>query len=173
MEKPKGYSKDRINEIKDSVEITDEDNKPNIIFVMNESLYDVMQVDGLSVSADPLAKVKEWQREYTSGYFVSPQIGGGTCNVEFEVLTGCSVENTGGSTVMPYVNMIGKDIDTLVSLMNSNGYDTAAFHPNMGSFLIGRLYMKIWDFKTHILWEKWEFFRRKEIIIAIWNYTKK
>ena len=135
---PDNYPKETINSIKTSIlkktTQTDSYSTPNIIFIMNESLYDITSLDGFTLNKDPLAELKKLQEEFTSGYFISPMGGGGTCNVEFEVLTGCPLDNVGGSNVLPYADKIHKDLYSLVSLMNANGYHTTSFHPNTGTY---------------------------------------
>lgn len=143
MKAPAGYSRGTIEAIQNDISNEQRDKTPNIIFVMNESLYDIGMLERVEFNKDPLEKMKKWQEEYAHGDFISPASGGGTCNVEFEVLTGCPLDNVGGSTVLPYSDMIHQDIVSLVSLMNSNGYRTAAFHPNTGTYFNRR---QIYDY---------------------------
>lgn len=143
MKAPAGYSRGAIEAIQNNVSNEQSGNTPNIIFVMNESLYDIGMLERVEFNKDPLEKIKKWQEKYAHGNFLSPASGGGTCNVEFEVLTGCPLDNVGGSTVLPYSDMIHQDIASLISLMNSNGYRTVAFHPNTGTYFNRR---QIYDY---------------------------
>ena len=134
VQAPENYSRQTVDAIYDSVNMkTDIAETPNIIFVMNESLYDVSVLDGVKLNRDPLAELRKLQEKYTYGTFVSPSYGGGTCNVEFEVLTGCPMDEVGLST-LPYSEMLHHEIDSLASLMNENGYYSVAVHPNTGTY---------------------------------------
>lgn len=134
VQAPENYSRQTVDAIYDSVNMkTDIAETPNIIFVMNESLYDVSVLDGVKLNRDPLAELRKLQEKYTYGTFVSPSYGGGTCNVEFEVLTGCPMDEVGLST-LPYSEMLHHEIDSLACLMNENGYYSVAVHPNTGTY---------------------------------------
>lgn len=65
--------------------------KPNIIIIMNESFFDINKVSSLDLSYNPISNFEEISKNYTSGSTISPMIGGGTCQPEFEMLTGNSV----------------------------------------------------------------------------------
>lgn len=139
IDRPEDYSKETILALQNSVsesyvEKESDDELPNLIFVMNESLYDIDSLEEITFNIDPLVELKKLQKDYTNGYLISPSYGGGTCNVEFEVLTGCSVENIGGINALPYVDMIHQDLSSMVSLLNSRGYKTTSFHPNTGTY---------------------------------------
>ena len=58
-------------------------------------------------------------------------MGGGTCNSEFETLTGNSMAFI-GSGVYPY-ETYNMNIDNIVSQLKGQGYDTHAIHPAAGS----------------------------------------
>ena len=55
-------------------------------------------------------------------------MGGGTCNSEFEFLTGASMGNMGGG-VYPYVLYDLDGAESLVSYFDALGYATHAVHP--------------------------------------------
>lgn len=143
MKAPTDYSRAAIEAIQDTVDNKSNNNNPNVIFIMNESLYDMYMLERVGFSRDPLEKLKKWQEKYAHGNFISPAFGGGTCNVEFEVLTGCPLYEVGGSYALPYSDMIYHNIDSLISLMNHNGYRTTAFHPNTGTYFNRR---QIYDY---------------------------
>lgn len=139
MKAPDGYLKETVLTLQENVSQVNtknfsESELPNIIFVMNESLYDIETLEGVSFSMDPLEKLKMLQKEYTYGNIISPAYGGGTCNVEFEVLTGYSMEWFESGGVLPYADAINKKLYSIVSLLNSHGYHTTNFHPNTGSY---------------------------------------
>lgn len=133
LQVPENYSPQAVEAISQSVIGKEGTKNPNVIFIMNESLYDVGIIEGLELSRDPLAELWELEEKYAYGQFISPSYGGGTCNVEFEVLTGCAVDEL-GPNVLPYSEMLHHPFDSLVSFMNENGYYSAALHPNTGAY---------------------------------------
>ncbi|MCI9063389.1 MAG: LTA synthase family protein [Clostridia bacterium] len=60
--------------------------------------------------------------------FIHHQSGGKTANCEWEFLTGNSTRFLPTGAV-PYQQYIKKSTTSLVSILNSNGYSTTAFHP--------------------------------------------
>ncbi|MEK8129221.1 LTA synthase family protein [Paenibacillus filicis] len=104
------------------------DVKPNIIVVLSEAFWDPTQVKGLTFNRDPIPFYHELAAKYSSGTMLSPQYGGGTANVEFEVLTGNSMRFLPqGST--PYNQYIDKGVDSLASILSRQGYSTTAVNP--------------------------------------------
>lgn len=134
IQEPEYYSEGMIEDIGNDIQGAEgSGDVPNVIFVMNESLYDISVLDEVKLSRDPLEGLRELQEEHTYGNFITPSYGGGTCNVEFEVLTGCPMEELAVG-VMPYSDMIHHPIDSLASLMDERGYYTVAMHPNTGTY---------------------------------------
>lgn len=115
------------------------DSDVNIIIILNESFYDpslirdVYNYYGLDdPDQDVTPVLHEIQKNYPSGYMYSPDYGGGTATIEFEVLTGLS--NYWAQTV-PYTDLIPK-MQTLTAIGNTAkaaGYQTTAIHSFTGS----------------------------------------
>lgn len=128
---PNGYNKAAIEDIveglKSDVEQTETPTgeKPNIIFVMNESFWDPTLLDKVEFDPDPMPFVRDKQ----TGWLLSPTFGGGTSNVEFEVLTGFSnVFLPVGS--VPYQQYVKEDQPAAMpNYLKSHGYKTLAIHP--------------------------------------------
>lgn len=107
--------------------------EPNVIMIMNEAFWDPTLLQDVTFNQDPLPTIHRLQKEQTSGYLLSPQFGGGTSNVEFEVLTGLSMSQLpAGST--PYQQYIDEPLPSLASLFGSKGYSTKAIHSYEGWF---------------------------------------
>jgi phosphoglycerol transferase MdoB-like AlkP superfamily enzyme len=104
--------------------------QPNIVFVMDESLFDPTRLTNMTFSEDPMQNFHGFKDTYGTGYSLSPVFGGGTSNVEFEALTGLNMSfiNEGG---VPYQQVLAKknNFPSLVSLLKSRGYDATAVHP--------------------------------------------
>lgn len=133
VEEPEDYNETKIADILNGSTgfLEEQEEYPDIIFIQNESLYYLELLDDMQLSEEPLPYLKELQETYTSGSMISPMVGGGTCNVEYEVLSGYPYANT---TVTPFVSLIKSDFVSIVSFLESEGYDTLAMHPNTGSF---------------------------------------
>jgi phosphoglycerol transferase MdoB-like AlkP superfamily enzyme len=104
--------------------------KPNIVYVMDESLFDPTRLTNLSFSEDPMSNMHQYQNTYATGWSLSPVFGGGTSNVEFEALTGMNMSFINEGAV-PYQQVLAKknSFPSLVSLLKARGYETTAVHP--------------------------------------------
>jgi phosphoglycerol transferase MdoB-like AlkP superfamily enzyme len=153
--KPPGYDKPTIQAVAQSMVNTSakkpagadtlKGKKPNVIFIMNEAFWDPTLLPNVTFSQDPVPTIHQLQKETTSGYLLSPQYGGGTSNVEFEVLTGYSMSFLPGGSV-PYQQYINKPTPTLASYFEGQGYKSMGIHPYEGWF---------WDRKS--VYEKFGF----------------
>lgn len=127
LEPPQPYDQNAIDKIATPYEgwITGY-TRPNIIFIMNESLYDIEKLASLKLSEDPLTCLKKYQDQFIKGQLLSPSYGGNTCQVEYEVLTGYSSFNVSG---IAYTDYVKDGVKSVVSVLEDNGYQTYAMHP--------------------------------------------
>ncbi|RKN79089.1 LTA synthase family protein [Paenibacillus ginsengarvi] len=102
--------------------------KPNIIVVLSESLWDPTQLGTVKFNSDPMPFLHELQQKTATGTLLSPQFGGGTANVEFEVLTGNSMRFLPQGTI-PYNQYVTHEIDSLASITARSGYYSTAISP--------------------------------------------
>ncbi|MFD0679644.1 MULTISPECIES: LTA synthase family protein [unclassified Paenibacillus] len=107
--------------------------QPNVIFIMSEAFWDPTLLPNVSFSADPVPTVHRLQQESTSGYLLSPQFGGGTSNIEYEVLTGQSMSFLPAGSV-PYQQYISKPLPSLAGYFEEQGYKSMAIHSYEGWF---------------------------------------
>lgn len=107
--------------------------KPNVIFIMSEAFWDPTLLSNVTFSEDPLPTIHRLQKESTSGYLLSPQFGGGTSNVEFEVLTGNSMSFLPGGSI-PYQQYVSKPVPSLASYFAGQGYKSMGIHSYEGWF---------------------------------------
>lgn len=140
---PKGYSQKAVTEVIENVSnrthvdpnqgiVTSHSMPDNIIVIMNESFYDLSQVEPQLEKYDAMPYVQDLMQKNISGQTIVPVIAGGTCNSEFEFLTGfSSVFLPSGS--LPYQQYIHQSIPTLSTVMKDMGYKTIATHPNSPS----------------------------------------
>ncbi|UJF31292.1 LTA synthase family protein [Paenibacillus hexagrammi] len=104
------------------------DVKPNVIVVLSESFWDPTIIPGVEFSRDPIPFFHKLQKENTSGWMLSPQYGGGTANVEFEVLTGNSMRFLPQGSIA-YNQYITNEVDSLASIYARQGYTSTAISP--------------------------------------------
>lgn len=100
---------------------------PSVIVIMNESFAD-LSVLGDFVSDDYLASFYDIDDYLLRGMVYPSVCGGGTCNSEFEFLTGSSLANVKPG-IYPYLNYDLSNASNLVQVFNNLGYQTVAFHP--------------------------------------------
>ncbi|MEC4183210.1 LTA synthase family protein [Adlercreutzia sp. R21] len=103
--------------------------RPNVIAIMNETFSDLSAYPGM----EDAARVTEQFRAVAADSLAAGDVyvsamGGGTCNSEFEFLTGASMGNMGGG-VYPYVLYDVDGVDNLASYFRDLGYGTHAIHP--------------------------------------------
>ncbi len=106
----------------------------NIIVILDETFYDpeLLTKYYSHRGGDPLPNLRQIFRDYPSGYMYSPEYGGGTANVEFEVQTGLS---NYWANSMPYVNSIPKThgVLSVANWAKNLGFKTTAIHTYDGT----------------------------------------
>ncbi|MDF2938461.1 MAG: sulfatase [Paenibacillaceae bacterium] len=107
--------------------------RPNVIFIMSEAFWDPTLLSNVSFSADPVPTLHQLQQSFPSGTMLSPQFGGGTSNVEFEVLTGLSMSFMPAGSV-PYLQYVNGSVPSLASYFESKGYRSLGIHTYDGWF---------------------------------------
>lgn len=150
VDEPEEYSGETVTQILDEIEeptatsvpsprfgAADNLERPNIVFVQLESVFDVDDVIGAEFSQDPMPNIHKLFDENPNGILYVPTIGGGTANVEFEVLTGLNMDFFGAGEA-PY-NTVLQEItcESIAHDLRKNGYRTTALHNNTG-FFFGR-----------------------------------
>ena len=134
---PRDYSEQeitRIEKTEDNLSATNEDSKPNIIFVQLESFFDPTLVEYLNISEDPIPNFRKLMKEYTSGYYKVPAVGAGTANTEFESITGMSLHYFGPGEY-PYKSILKETTcESAPYVLKNLGYSTHAVHNNEANF---------------------------------------
>jgi phosphoglycerol transferase MdoB-like AlkP superfamily enzyme len=143
MTKPAGYGESSIKALAETMSnkttaiaastTVQTTKQPNVIFVMNEAFWDPTLMTNVSFSEDPVPTIHRLQKETTSGYLLSPQFGGGTSNVEFEVLTGDSMSFLPSGSIA-YQQYIHKPLPSLASYFSDQGYKSMAIHSYVSYF---------------------------------------
>ena len=136
VEPPEGYSEEKVDEILEgysSTPITGEE-LYDVVVVLEESFFDVRQLEGVTYSENPLSHYDDVisRPNCYSGNMYTTVIGGGTIRPEFECLSGLSTSCfPAGATPYEYVT---RDLDTYISNYKDAGYTAIAMHPYDKSF---------------------------------------
>lgn len=100
---------------------------PNIIVVFSESFWDVSKFDKVKFDTDVTPNYHKILKEEKSVEMLSPAYGGMSSNVEFEILTGGSL-NYFSKGYTPYMQLFRKGISdnnpSIIRELKNNGYKT-------------------------------------------------
>lgn len=135
--KPKGYSEEKIKEIRAKVDKAEKNdkrkilkgkNRPNIIFIQLEAFMDPTRIKGAKFNEDPMPNMRRLMKNYTSGLMNVPVTGGGTARTEYEVLSGSNFQYLNQGEI-PYQTFLSeKPSISLATTMNKDGYKSVAIH---------------------------------------------
>lgn len=133
VKKPEGYSREFVNsylaDYASAVPAEDGAMQPTrIIMVMNEAFSDLRSV-GLDGSIDVMPFIDSLDENVVEGSLYVSIFGGGTCNTEFEGLTGNTLAFLSVGAY-PYTENVTEPIFSLASYFKSLGYGAEAFHAN-------------------------------------------
>jgi len=144
MNEPEGYSRDavlaiadryadkahEVNRFRDPDVLAD----TNVVVILGESFIDPLRLEGLELGEDPIPFTRALMDDTMSGTMHTVAFGGGTANVEFEVLTGMS---TGlfAQTLPPYQGLVAS-ADTFPSVLSrfEGTHHTVGIHPFVADF---------------------------------------
>ncbi|MDR0958048.1 MAG: LTA synthase family protein, partial [Clostridiales bacterium] len=115
--------------------------RPNIIVIQSEAFTDPTLWENVYFSEDPISTVHKLQKNFYSGNIITPSFGGGTCDPEYEMLTGNSFQFiTRGD--MPFTNpevyANSPDPRSFPNILKQNGYSTVGIHTYGGSMIFDR-----------------------------------
>ena len=134
---PRDYSEKeikRIEKTEKNLPETQEEKRPNILFLQLESFFDPTLVNYLDISEDPIPTFRKLMKEYSSGYYKVPSVGAGTANTEFEVLTGMSLDYFGPGEY-PYKTILQQSTcESIAYNLKELGFGTHVIHNNTGTF---------------------------------------
>ena len=137
IDKPQTYSKQNIDEIKESlVKIKTNEVTPdtNIVFLQLESFFDVNYLKNVTFSEDPLPFFTQLKRECPHAFLSVPALGAGTANTEFEIITQMNVDDFGVGEV-PYKSVLqDTTCETSNYILKELGYACHAIHNHQGTF---------------------------------------
>lgn len=140
VRKPKGYSSEIIQQIKDGIVANDDNNKqeekdyPNIIFVQLESFFNPNNLKGTTFTENPVPYFEYLYENYPHGYLSVPSFGAGTANTEVEVIIGMNIDDF-GTGEYPYKTIFNKQVcESAAFDLRELGYTAHAIHNNTAGF---------------------------------------
>ena len=165
LEAPSEYGEERISNIKNEYDIiakTENEKRLNpadedvsVVVILDESYFDPsVEFQGKKfsdyyniTSGDLTPELHRIQKEAASGKMYSLDYGGGTANIEFEVLT--SLTNFWTRTI-PYTSLLPKTekVSSIASMLKPLDYTTLAIHPFNGGMYKRNIAIKKEGFDT-------------------------
>lgn len=106
--------------------------RPSFVVIMNESFTDLSIFDGLGVGYAGPEQFMSIPDALMMGNITPSNYGGGTCNSEFQFLTGFSSAYL-GAAVFPYTAFDLSGMPSLARQLSDMGYETTAMHPNLAT----------------------------------------
>lgn len=139
MRKPWNYSEKSVKKITSETNMGKtvwiNGKKVNVVVVLLESFLDPTEVKYLSMSKDPIPYFHSLESNYSSGYLEVPVVGAGTCNTEFEMLTGMSMQFFGPGEY-PQKTILKKvpSVESYASDLKKLGLKSHVVHDNGANF---------------------------------------
>ena len=129
---PAGYDEAALPNIAAAAERpnAETDDRPDILLILSESLYDFSLVTDLQADAELMPVINALPNA-VRGHTVSANVGGGTNVTEYEMLTSNSPMLV--PTVTPFNGLDFSDANSVVRYLKSLGYTTMAAHPYAAS----------------------------------------
>ena len=124
---PDNYDEEILTKmLDDSIKVEGKWKKPNIIVIFSESFWDISRLDTIKFDNEITPNFNKL-KENNSVQMISPAYGGMSSNVEFEVLTGGSL-NYFSKGYTPYMQFFKKGVSennpSIIKELNNNGYKT-------------------------------------------------
>lgn len=153
VEQPDVYSEDAVMKIVDKMEVVetveyDKIQTPNVIFLQLESFFDVNKLKDLELSGEATPIFNKLKEEYPSGYLTVNNVGYGTANTEFEIMTGLNLDDFGPGE-FPYKTILKETTcESTGYILKDYGYTNHAIHNNTATFYSRNVVFKQLGFDT-------------------------
>ncbi|MBR3147161.1 MAG: sulfatase-like hydrolase/transferase [Eubacterium sp.] len=148
IHKPAGYTEAKVKslipdeylsanktiELGDEDISTDDEDKPNILFLQLESFVDPMKFTHIAFNKDPIPYFRSLMKKYSSGSLTVPACGAGTANTECEFMTGLSMHFFGPGEY-PFKSVLSdQPVESVARDLKSIGYAAHAIHDHRALF---------------------------------------
>ncbi len=124
---------------------------PHVIMIMNEAYADLRIIGDLKTNLEIMPFYDSLHTNTIKGYALASVFGGGTCNTEYEVITGNTTAflPTGSA---PYQQFLSTETYSIVSEFKNLGYTAIASHPqHPGNWMRSTVYPLFGFDKTYFL----------------------
>ncbi len=125
VDRPENYSEERLMEIAKKADDKEETRTPDVIFILNETFYDMRDLIDLSGEPSAMPFIDSLPDD-KKGRCVVAGTGGGTNKSEYELLTSNTIQLMPGITPFNYLEF--KNSNSAVSHLKNLGYKTWAAH---------------------------------------------
>ncbi|MBR4078158.1 MAG: LTA synthase family protein, partial [Oscillospiraceae bacterium] len=125
---PEGYDAAAMDAMEIPPQKSSPNKTPDIILILNESLYDLSLITDLNADTEYLQSFR--RKDIYTGYAVVPAYGGGTNSSEYELLTSNSMALLPGVT--PFNTLDLTQANSIVSHLSALGYETLGCHSESG-----------------------------------------
>ena len=148
QEKPSDYSVEAAQDIAEKYEEkfanddsgkkkgrlqTADGTKPNVIGIMNEAFSDLSVINEFSTNEDYMQYIHSLKKNTIKGSLYMSIFGSGTCNSEFEFLTGNSMSFLQNG-IIAYTQVVKAKLPNMTYLLKGQGYKgNLALHPYLAS----------------------------------------
>lgn len=154
---PKDYKKENIEDVEKETkeQVSDAQDKANVILIMNESFSDPNKIKNVEYSINPFEEIENLYKNEKNCYVLeiaTPVLGGGTSLPEFEGLTGLTSFYL-SEQIFPYTTYIRSDMNSIVREYRDSGYKTIGLHTYKGDFYNRRNVYKYLGFDKMIFEE--------------------
>jgi hypothetical protein len=155
--KPDGYNQEELVSLLNKAEKVEGTwKKPNIIVVFSESYWDLSKLEDVKFDKDINANYHKLQNEGKFIEMIAPAYGGMSSNVEFEIMTGGSL-NYFSKGYTPYMQFFkdhsSEDDPNIIRELKTNGYKTKVLNSSSAiMFNCARIYTFFYgiDEQTHL-----------------------
>lgn len=113
--------------------VTPDGKAPNVIAIMNEAFSDLAVVGDFDTNQDYMPFVHSLKKDTIKGSLYMSIFGSGTCNSEFEFLTGDTMAFL-QSGIIAYTQVVSDDLPNMNALLKEQGYGgNLALHPYLAT----------------------------------------
>ena len=130
-----GYSETMVETIVgDRQGVIQDEDYPSIIILQLEAFCEPDKLSQYEFEGEPIPTFKRLRETCSGGILYVPTVAGGTCNTEFEVLTGCNLDLFGANEY-PYYNLVRyNEFESLAHDLKPYGYTSTFLHNYSGTF---------------------------------------
>ncbi|MBR4036775.1 MAG: hypothetical protein IKJ05_08650, partial [Oscillospiraceae bacterium] len=124
---PDGYSQAEIKNMLEIADYEESQSTPDIIFIMMESYFDPNTLFNLEFTKSINENYKNISQKAVYGNMLSFKYGGGTADIEFNVLN--QINTTFYTETLSYMNVYGSSfMPSYIHDLKASGYQTYAMH---------------------------------------------